>query len=354
MTGAEPLSARAAGVALRLAQWPRQRVRLVELWRIFDEVDPASRTDARRRGLLADTLAELAEAGRLRLPGSRSFDRTERPPLPRFVSLSSDLPAAAPTRPVVWHPHLAWAPDTRLTPAQRTVLEQVNRWLHSQRDPLVVPMRERSVEIFGHEKTLERLVATGLFAPGRLTLDLLRCRRVAPRFVIEPVGPGDLLLVVENSDTFDSLVRALRETTGHRVGSVGWGAGTAFEASVLSVPRESVAEVRYFGDLDEKGLQVPTNAAALARREGLPPPRPATGLYAALLRLAVPQPGQRKVPLVAAGPLTVWLAPEHRDRAAALLLAGERLAQEAVGLAYLLRYRDWLAELECRPDAAAG
>lgn len=50
------------------------------------------------------------------------------------------------------------------------------------------------------------------------------------------VGDGDTVLVVENSDTFDSLVRALGERPG-RVGVVGWGAGggAGFEASVLSL-----------------------------------------------------------------------------------------------------------------------
>lgn len=345
MTSSGPLSPRAAGVASRLAGWPRRRVILVELWRIFDEVDPATRADGRRRGLLADTVTELAEVGRLRLPGSGSFDRTEHPPLPRFVSLPSDSPARPPPRPVVWHPHLSWAPEARLTPTQRAALEQVNRWLHTQRDPLVVPMRERSVEIFEHEKTLERLAGTSLFGPGRLTLELLRCRRVAPRLIVEPVGSGDLLLVAENSDTFDSLVRALRETAGHRVGGVGWGAGTAFEASVRSVARGKVAEVRYFGDLDEKGLRVPVGAADLARREGLPPVRPATGLYHALFRLATPQSGQRRVSRQLARQLTAWLAAGHRDPAATLLVGGQRLAQEAVGLAYLLRNRDWLSDL---------
>lgn len=252
-------------------------------------------------------------------------------------------------RPVVWRPALSWAADARLTPSQRGTLEHVNGWLHTARDPLVVPMRERSVELFGDEKALDRLLPTGLFGPGRLTLELLRCHRVAPRFITESVGSGsgagDLLLVVENSDTFDSLVRALRRSPGHRVGAVGWGAGAAFEGSVRSVDRTAAAEIRYFGDLDEKGLRTPTHAAALAQREHLPPVLPAIGLYDALLRLADPQPGQRRVAEATAAQLTAWLAPEHRDLAASVLAGGQRLAQEAVGLAYLLRTWEWLTDL---------
>jgi hypothetical protein len=60
---------------------------------------------------------------------------------------------------------------------------------------------------------------------------------------------------MENSDTFDSLLTVLRGRGDHRVGLVGWGAGTGFEASVLSIAHidRAITEIRYFGDLDETG-----------------------------------------------------------------------------------------------------
>jgi hypothetical protein len=89
----------------------------------------------------------------------------------------------------------------------------------------------------------------------------------------------------------------LRDRGGHRVGLVGWGAGTGFEASLLSIARinRAISEIRYFGDLDENGLRVPSNAAALAANVGLPPVRPAAGLYDVMFRRGAPQPGQRKL-----------------------------------------------------------
>lgn len=82
-----------------------------------------------------------------------------------------------------------------------------------------------------------------------------------------------MLLVVENSDTFDSLVTVLRGRNDHRVGLVGWGAGAGFEASVLSIADlgRAVSEVRYFGDLDENGLRIPASAGLIAQGVGLPP-----------------------------------------------------------------------------------
>jgi hypothetical protein len=106
-----------------------------------------------------------------------------------------------------------------------------------------------------------------------------------------------------------------------------------------------VTEVRYFGDLDENGLRVPSNAATLAESEGLPTIRPAAGLYTAMLRLGIQQPGQRKVSAEAAADLASWLDQDHREAAMLLLTAGDRIAQEAVGLAYLSRHQDWLSDL---------
>lgn len=348
MTGTDvTLSARARRMADSLATWPRRRVQLAELWKLLEQIDPSSRMDVRRRRILAELITELAAANVAGLPATRSYDSSEIPALPRFLTLPRSHPAPEPGKVVIWHPSLAWAPQAGLTRQQMHTAEQVNQWLHDSRDHLVVPSRERSLEVFGDEKALDKLAGTALFGPGRLSLELLRCRRVVPRLHCEPAGNGDLLLVVENSDTFDSLLTGLRDRGGHRVRLVGWGAGTGFEASVLSIARLDgpITEVRYFGDLDENGLRVPLNAAALAATVGLPPVRPASGLYGVLLRRGAGQPGQRVLSSEAATGLANWLGPDHREQAARLLVTGERLAQEAVGLSYLSQHDDWLEDL---------
>jgi hypothetical protein len=348
------LSARAQRMADCLATWPRRRVLLGELWDLLDQIDPSSRMDVRRRRVLSELITELATVKAAQLPAARSYDRSEIPALPSFLTLPRDSPATEPRKPVAWHPSLAWVPQASLTRSQMQTVEQANQWLHDSRDPLVVPSRERSLEVFGNEKALDRLVGTALFGPGRLSLELLRCHRVVPRLHCEAVGDGGLLLVLENSDTFDSVLTVLRDRGGHRVGLVGWGAGTGFEASVLSIAHidRTIAEVRYFGDLDENGLRVPVNAAALAAGAGLPLVRPAAGLYSVMLRRGSPQPGQRKLAPETAANLASWLGPDHYAQAARLLTEGERVAQEAVGLSYLSRHEGWLDDL--RSSVAMG
>jgi hypothetical protein len=351
MTGLPSARARRLGDAL--AGWPRRRIRLDELWKVLDEVEPATRTDSRRRRILDGLIAELAAAGEVGLPAERSYDRTELPALPAFLSLRREIVTPEPSRrPAVWHPALSWVSASRLVPSQLERLERVNDWLQVSRDSLVVPSRERSVEIFGDEKALDRLIGGALFTPGRLSLELLRCRRVVPRLHCEAVGAGSTLLIVENSDTFDSLVAVLRQRSGHRVGLVGWGSGTGFEASVLSVADlgQPVAEVSYFGDLDENGLRIPSSASLTAQGVGLPEVRPAAGLYSAMFAQGEPQPGQRRVLADTAASLVAWLDPGHREMAAELLSGGLRLAQEWVGLSYLSRSDDWLRGFRSQPS----
>src|SRR5438067_9749487 len=196
------LSARARRMADSLAAWPRRRVQLAELWELLDQIEPSSRMDVRRRRILSELITELAAADVAELPAVRSYDRSEIPALPTFLTLPRDSPAPEPRKAVVWHPSLAWVPQASLTRSQMHTVGHVNQWLHDSYDQLVVPARERSLEVFGDEKALDRLVGTALFGSGRLSLELLRCRRVAPRLYCESAGDGDLRPVVENSDTF--------------------------------------------------------------------------------------------------------------------------------------------------------
>jgi hypothetical protein len=329
------LSPRAAALAAAIAGRSRKRVPLDELWRLFVEVDhgPGSSVDRRRR--LADDLAELVAAG-LVTP-ARTLDDTRQPPLPRFVERVVERARPGRARPRILHPRLSWADALPSpTPAQTRLLDAVNAWLFDPGHDTVplAPLRERALEITGDEKAFD---SGSLIGPGRITPALVRAYRVVVPLHTASFGAGPVLLVVENSDTFDSLRRALDGDPG-RVGAIGWGAGAAFEASVLSVRdrHPAVAEVRYFGDLDAAGLRIPASASRLAVQEGLPPVRPATGLYRELLAVGRPA-ATRAVSGSGLPDLLDWLDEPQRAPVRDLLAGGQRMAQEAVTLAHLTR-----------------
>ena len=146
-----------------------------------------------------------------------------------------DRPAPAPHpvsgAGVAWRPELAWAAELSLDERTLSDLRAVNAFLRDGGgERPVVPLRERSLQLFGHEKRLEALIGGQLFFPDRLTLERLRCEEIHPPFVFETIGAAPGVLVVENHHTFVSLCRKLpREGS---VGVVVYGAGAHFKGSV--------------------------------------------------------------------------------------------------------------------------
>jgi hypothetical protein len=345
------LTGRLARFAAALEAWSRRTLRLDEIWQLYAEADPASAGRPGRRAELAAALNTLEGAGVLTC--SRTADRTAQPALPTQVTLSAAPPqpgAAVLARATAWRPELAWAASARLTTNQVHALTAVNTWLRDRgRDTDRAPLRERSLEVFSHEKTLDRLLGTGLFGPGRLTFELLRTFRAHPPLPAVHIGAGDVLLVAENADTFATLLECVRRDP-HDIGWLAWGAGGAFEASVRSAGDldPAVTEIRYFGDLDYDGLRIPANACATARAEGLPPLLPAVTLYRQLLATQVRQAGQPHVDEAARQPLTGWLtsagtadSAQVASEVAQLLHDGQRVPQEALGSRELISNGRW-------------
>jgi hypothetical protein len=246
---------------------------------------------------------------------------------------------------VAWRPELAWAASARLRPGQVETLRKVNVWLRDARPSALVPIRERSLEILGDEKQLERLLSMSLFEPGRPSLDLLSARRTRPPLPARRLGAGPAMLVIENSDTFDTLARLLADRPG-RVGWIAWGAGKAFEAAVVSVAEFlEVSQILYYGDLDAAGLRIPAAANQTARSEGLPTIRPAVELYRTLLAHGRPQSGHEHADQQTAASIASWLPADLQAAVIALLISGQRIPQEATGLELLANSESWRASL---------
>ena len=336
----------------------RATARLEEYGAAFDAAEPALATSPQRRIRLREAIDELAEAGILR--PSTTADRSERPPLPTQVTLlarDADPPVGREAAAYPWRPELGWATGVPLRRSEFDALRQIQAHLRDRDDEaLVVPVGERSLEVFGDEKRLAKLANNArLFGPGRLSLKLLRARAYAPPFVFRRVGPGPVVLVVENQATFYSVTATLPADTP--VGLVVFGGGGSFGSSVgyladLAADTgidQPFTAIRYFGDLDRRGLEIPIAANAAAQAAGLPPVRPAVGLWQRLLLHGRRAP-HAEVPPEVAERVTAWLPSSVRDAALEVLLAGERMAQEAVGTALLSRDRTWASWASLGPS----
>jgi hypothetical protein len=170
-----------------------------------------------------------------------------------------------------------------MSDAQHDALVAIHDWLVAggATEP-IVPARLRSAEILGDEKALERLATSSLFTRGRLTFELLRARRLPPPLHIVVTGSGPDLLVVENSDPF--WVCCDVATRSPRIGRVAFGAGQAFLASAAAIALEEQQPERvyYWGDLDPKGVTIPTDASRTLATLGIHL-QPAAQLWQAML-----------------------------------------------------------------------
>jgi hypothetical protein len=155
---------------------------------------------------LATSLRALAAAGLLELPAARSWDRSTRPPLPRFVTVPVSRRERTPDRwrSLPWRKELGWVASLPYVgDTNFAALVAIDTWL-ARRDPggPPAPVRVRSAEVFGDEKRLDDLVKTRLFGPGRLSLELLGAVRYPPPLPTRLVGDGSSVLIVENVDPF--------------------------------------------------------------------------------------------------------------------------------------------------------
>jgi hypothetical protein len=354
-TAETPLARRFAE-ALAQTDLGRARIGVESYTAAFLAAEPSLVTSPERRARLAAAIQELVEVGRVRV--SRALDRTELPPLPRFILLPGravDPAVGMEAAAYPWRPELAWAARLPLRRSEFDALRAIQVFLRDQvTDAAVVPAGERSLELFGDEKRLDNLRRNRrLFAPGRLSMEMLRARSYAPPFAYRRVGVGPVALVLENVTTYHSVLANLPGDSP--VGLVVFGAGGNFGASVcylLELMADGVAsairEIRYFGDLDRRGLEIPVAAGAAAREVGLPAVRPAIGLWSRLLREGRPGP-QAPLDAPTAARLVAWLPSSLRAAARDRLISGVRLAQEAVGTKALSRDRKWCTWAELGP-----
>lgn len=339
----------------RLSQGRRKLVCTPEnLLAWYDAAFPteAGRQDTRSR--IRHILDTLAETGVIALPkGEASWLPFPPPKLPNWVMFPAPARAAKDQRHKTypWGPELSFLASLPSVP-HLDVLIAINTWLRDgRRDAeIIVPLRERSIQITHDEKALDAVIRCQTLQPGPgkgVTLGLLKSYLAPPPLAFEcgrEGTEGRPVLVIENAHTWYSFANWNRAAGWYA--AVVYGNGSSFAASVphlrniIAISR-AAQEVRYFGDLDEAGLSIPIKATEVAWEEDLPSPRPEEWLYTELLK----NPSHKNIVKrcddeTSVTSLVAWLPAHLQAPARAILERGERIAQEYVGTAFLVARQD--------------
>jgi hypothetical protein len=323
----------------------RRRIPLDILRREFASACPELAEQPDRRTRLAEALRSAAATGAILLPRqTRSWDRAGSAALPGFVMLAEPRPERPATVPsgYAWHPLLAFAAGER----NRLRLEsakRINEWLKSDPDlSLTVPIKERSLEIFGDEKRLDQLRGGTTVLFGQLDLATLGCR-VCPIPLPFEAGPlasrGRPILIVENNDTWASFSqwnRAVARYAAVAYAGGGHGKSIAYDETFIDelLDRFQASELFYFGDIDPRGLHIASRAAKRRVHRQVCTLQPAATLYRWLLTHGTRTTLKRTERALPED--LNWLPQELRGAVEALFAAGQRIPQEALGTRVLL------------------
>lgn len=349
------LSALAQHLADQIAAASKQRIEMGALYAAAVTFDRSLATAPSARIEIKTALDELVAAGLTVMPSSPDhYDRREMPPMPLWVRRPGQARRAHGAQTVrIWPSALEAAGRIATRDDEFAVLGSIANFLREGGEMRPsVPVRERSLELFGDEKRLDRLAMTRLFASGALTLELLRCHQVPIPFVSQWVPGssdprGTALLIAENHHTYASLLEVSRHhaAEGGLERHVGYGTGSQFPSAVLTVPLlvPRPERIVYFGDLDLKGLQIPAVASLNAVRAELPEVVPAIPLYELLFDAPYRLPATQVAGDIAAV-AAAWLG-TLAGEANAVLVDGYRLPQEAIGYELLMRRQDVLDQI---------
>ena len=135
----------------------------------------------------------------------------------------------------------------------------LNTYLQNKKTTeLAIPIKERSLQIFGDEKELDKFVrAYSKFC------DVLQMTN--SYITIEPLIGMDFqtsskrILVIENRDTYTSFCTVYENLKVPIYKSIYYGRGMSFlqSANSLVIQIHNINEIEYFGDLDPAGLYIP-------------------------------------------------------------------------------------------------
>jgi hypothetical protein len=330
-----------------LRDQPKAVIEQTQLVAGYAQVFPEFRADGNLRARVKDALDELAKSGVVKLPvGREGWEVLGTPRLPLWVSVVREKAAKPDYSDVNWLPELSFATKV-LRGAQLEKLKVLNQFLIENRKNLtvVVPYRERALEIFGDEKAFDGAVK-GDALYGKIPLSVISACNPEPPLAREDFDEAEgPLLVLENHHTYWSMLQWNRKALRYR--SIGYGSGNtilkAAGAILDALERSGATGAEYFGDLDPTGVNIAATLNRHLEAAGGVALKPATLFYQWMLQNGLRKSlGEDKRALVETS--VDWFEPSLRSDVRALFEGQKWIAQESLSLR-VLHAQDWVGAL---------
>lgn len=277
-----------------LLEYGRKRIAIDIVRKIFAQIYPERENHPERTAYLKSDLQRLVDSALLAYPSKtnrRGWLPETSPILPAWIVLI----ARPQPKPVIdaatipWLAELSFCTELTRTRSLEAALAINNFLIEHRHDLTPVPLRERSLQIFGDEKRLDSLVGNGALFGGRLPLTVIGAFELEQPLVYEVGEAGKPLLVVENHHTYWSLCQWNKRSK--RYSAIVYGAGSNFSSTgnAIDVVLNQVdgTGIEYFGDIDAAGLEIPYVFSTRRFRTNHAGALPAKDLYQWLLEHGV-------------------------------------------------------------------
>ena len=302
---------------------------------IFSQIAPDLNADPSRRRRLWETLEKLADQKVIGLPAKTKGGWTS-PPVPALPKWIRIIREPRPKAEVFDHKNFPWVAQLQFIPEMNRLKSpsdalKIHEFLKRNPEPPIVPIKERSWQIFGDEKHLETILGSTLFGANRLTEDLLRCRTVSLTLLYHslPTRIEEPALIVENESSFHSFTRLNAQKEIYSATVYGAGHAVLKATKFLQELAESLKtnQFLYFGDLDRRGLGIAQELNESMRKVGITI-IPAEILYRNLLDVSSACQG---TPIDLPNSFVSWLPISLQTEVCDHIRERGRIAQEGLG-----------------------
>lgn len=269
-----------------------KRVKIVfnDVLHIYNTVYPEHKNSSDKNQRILILLNILEENEQITFPRTK-WNKRVSPPVPEYINLlgkETNKQKIDFLKQKSWVPKLSFSVDVNNL-EQLKILEKINDFYISKNyeELLVIPIRERSMQIFKDEKKLDKLHRKGILFDGKLTLKDLKCEDIPPPLCYEVVSDfiNKPALVCENSNSFHTFCKWNQLKCTYSV--IIYGNGNTFRKTHYRlndiVKKYVISEIHYFGDIDPIGLEIPYMVNYDRLNESMLPIYPAKELYALLL-----------------------------------------------------------------------